>query len=269
MACHQKEINSMRIDVYLTEKGCAQSRKRAQDLIGSGCVTVDGKKITKASYPIEEGVHEILIENDLAYVSRGGLKLEAALDAFLPDIKDLTALDIGASTGGFTHCMLSRGAKKVFAVDSGSGQLAKELREDPRVVSMERFNARNLSPADIGDEQVDLIVMDVSFISATYIIPQFHALLKDDGHAVCLIKPQFEVGRAMLGKGGIVKDPKAHRAAVERVMASGISSGLKPIGMIPSPVTGGDGNREFLICFAHGDSTERALTLADIPRLLF
>ena len=259
----------MRIDVYLTEKGYAQSRKRAQDLIGSGCVTVDGKKITKASYPIEGDAHEIVIENDLAYVSRGGLKLEAALDAFLPSIEGFVALDVGASTGGFTHCMLSRGAKKVFAVDSGSGQLAKALREDPRVISMERFNARNLSPADIGGEQVDLIVMDVSCISATYIIPQFRALLKENGHAVCLIKPQFEVGRAMLGKGGIVKDPKAHRAAVERVMASGISAGLKPVGLIPSPVTGGDGNREFLICFTHGASVEKELTLADIPRLLF
>ncbi|MBE6629106.1 MAG: TlyA family RNA methyltransferase [Ruminococcaceae bacterium] len=259
----------MRIDVYLTEKGYAQSRKRAQDLIGSGCVTVDGKKITKASYPIEGDAHEIVIENDLAYVSRGGLKLEAALDSFLPSIEGFVALDVGASTGGFTHCMLSRGAKKVFAVDSGSGQLAKALREDPRVISMERFNARNLSSADIGGEQVDLIVMDVSFISATYIIPQFRALLKENGHAVCLIKPQFEVGRAMLGKGGIVKDPKAHRAAVERVMASGISAGLKPVGLIPSPVTGGDGNREFLICFTHGASVEKELTLADIPRLLF
>ena len=259
----------MRIDVYLAEKGYAQSRKRAQDLIGSGCVTVDGKKITKASYQIEEGEHEIVIENELAYVSRGGLKLEAALDAFLPNIQGVSALDIGASTGGFTHCMLSRGARKVFAVDSGSGQLAKELREDARVVSMERFNARNLCPADIGGERVDLIVMDVSFISATYIIPQFEALLKENGHAVCLIKPQFEVGRAMLGKGGIVKDPKAHRAAVERVMACGISSGLKPVGLIPSPVTGGDGNREFLICFAHGASEECALTLTDVPRLLF
>lgn len=232
-------------------------------------MSVDGKKITKSSYQIEDGEHEIVVENDLAYVSRGGLKLEAALDAFLPKIDGLTALDIGASTGGFTDCMLARGANKVFAVDSGSGQLAKALREDPRVISMERFNARTITPADIGGEKVDLIVMDVSFISATYIIPQFEALLKENGHAVCLIKPQFEVGRAMLGKGGIVKDPKAHRAAVERVMASGISSGLKPTGLIPSPVTGGDGNREFLICFAHASSTEDALTLADIPRLLF
>ena len=259
----------MRIDVYLTEKGYAQSRKRAQDLIEGGCVSVDGKKITKSSYQIEEGEHEILVENDLAYVSRGGLKLEAALDVFSPNIEGLTALDIGASTGGFTHCMLSRGAKKVFAVDSGSGQLAKALREDPRVISMERFNARNLCSADLGGELVDLIVMDVSFISATYIIPQFKLLLKENGHAICLIKPQFEVGRAMLGKGGIVKDPKAHRAAVERVMASGIASGLVPTGLIPSPVKGGDGNREFLICFAVGDTEEKSLKLDDVPKLLF
>ena len=253
----------------MTEKGYVSSRKRAQDLIAAGCVTVDGKKIPKASYQIEGEAHDIVVEDPLAYVSRGGLKLEAALDAFLPSIKGLVALDIGASTGGFTHCMLSRGVRKVFAVDSGSGQLAKALREDPRVISMERFNARNLSPSDLGGERADLIVMDVSFISATYIIPQFPSLLKEDGHAICLIKPQFEVGRAMLGKGGIVKDPKAHRAAVERVMASGIAEGLRPVGLIPSPVTGGDGNREFLICFAHEESVERELTLADIPRYLF
>ena len=259
----------MRIDVFLTENGYVSSRKRAQDLIASGCVTVDGKIVPKPSYQIEEGEHEIVIENDLAYVSRGGLKLEAALDCFLPDIKGLVALDIGASTGGFTHCMLSRGAKKVFAVDSGYGQLAKELREDSRVISMERFNARNLSPTDLGGERVDLIVMDVSFISATYIIPNFKALLKENGHAICLIKPQFEVGRAMLGKGGIVKDPKAHRAAVERVMASGIASGLVPTGLIPSPVKGGDGNREFLICFSAEEGLEKSLTLDDIPKLLF
>ena len=259
----------MRIDVFLTEKGYVASRKRAQDLIAAGCVTVDGKKIPKASYQIEGDAHEVIVEDPLAYVSRGGLKLEAALDAFLPNIEGVVALDIGASTGGFTHCMLSRGAAKVFAVDSGSGQLARALREDPRVISMERFNARTITPSDIGGERVDLIVMDVSFISATYIIPQFAALLEENGRAICLIKPQFEVGRAMLGKGGIVKDPKAHRAAVERVMTSGVAAGLKPIGLIPSPVTGGDGNREFLICFADRTSIEKEITTADIPRLLF
>ena len=259
----------MRADVYLTEHGYAPSRRRAQELIESGSVTVDGKVVKKSSTAIEEGEHIVTVEDQLAYVSRGGLKLEAALDAFLPDIAGMTALDIGASTGGFTDCLLSRGAVRVYAVDAGVGQLAQKLREDPRVISREHLNARTLSPKDINGERVDLIVMDVSFISATYILPQFPSLLKEDGYAVCLIKPQFEVGKSMLGKGGIVKDPKAHRAAVERVMQGGIQAGLTPVGLIPSPVTGGDGNREFLICFACGETDRQALSLSDIPRLLF
>lgn len=259
----------MRADVYLTEQGYAPSRRRAQELIESGSVTVDGKVVKKSSTAIEEGEHVVTVEDQLAYVSRGGLKLEAALDAFLPDIAGMTALDIGASTGGFTDCMLSRGAVRVYAVDAGVGQLAKKLREDPRVISREHLNARALSPGDINGERVDLIVMDVSFISATYILPQFPSLLKEGGYAICLIKPQFEVGKSMLGKGGIVKDPKAHRAAVERVMQGGIQAGLTPVGLIPSPVTGGDGNREFLICFVCGETDRQALRLSDIPRLLF
>ena len=259
----------MRADVYLTEYGYASSRRRAQELIEGGFVTVDGKVVKKSSVSIEEGDHMVTVEDPLAYVSRGGLKLEAALDAFLPDIVGMTALDIGASTGGFTDCMLSRGVDRVYAVDAGVGQLAKKLQADPRVISREHLNARAISTDDIGGERVDLIVMDVSFISATYILPRFPLLLKDGGVAICLIKPQFEVGKSMLGKGGIVKDPKAHRIAVERVMQGGILSGLTPVGLIPSPVTGGDGNREFLICFVCGETDKKALSLSDIPRLLF
>lgn len=254
--------------MFLTEGGYASSRRRAQELIEGGCVRIDGKTIKKSSAPISEGEHRVCVEEMLAYVSRGGLKLEAALDRFLPNIKGLTALDIGASTGGFTDCMLSRGASCVYAVDAGVGQLAQKLREDPRVISKEKLNARMLSPADINGEQVDLIVMDVSFISATYILPQFRLLLKDGAYAICLIKPQFEVGRSMLGKGGIVKDPKAHRFAVERVMTAGEAAGLTPIGVMPSPVTGGDGNREFLICFANGACDATALKIEDLSRLL-
>ncbi len=238
-------------------------------MIESGCVTIDGKVVKKSSFSVEEGEHTVAVEDSLAYVSRGGLKLEAALNAFLPDLSGYTALDIGASTGGFTDCMLSRGALRVYAVDAGVGQLAKKLIDDPRVISKEHLNARTISPKDINEESVDLIVMDVSFISATYILPRFRLLLKDGGYAICLIKPQFEVGKSMLGKGGIVKDPKAHKAAVERVMQGGIAAGLTPVGLIASPVTGGDGNREFLICFVCGKSEKEALSLSDIPRLLF
>lgn len=258
----------MRADVFLSEGGYASSRRRAQELIESGCVSIDGKTVKKSSAPISEGEHRVCVEETLAYVSRGGLKLEAALDRFLPDLGGLTALDIGASTGGFTDCMLSRGASRVYAVDAGVGQLAQKLREDPRVISKEKLNARTLTPADIDGARVDLIVMDVSFISATYILPQFPLLLKDGAKAICLIKPQFEVGRSMLGKGGIVKDPKAHRFAVERVMAAGEAAGLTPIGIIPSPVTGGDGNREFLICFVNGTSETPALKIEDLSRHL-
>ena len=259
----------MRADVYLCERGYVSSRRRARELIESGCVTVDGKPITKPAAPLsEEGSYEIVVTETLPYVGRGGLKLEAALDAFSLDVKGLTTLDIGASTGGFTDCLLLRGAERVYAVDAGVGQLAQKLREDPRVVVRERLNARSLVPEQIEGARVDLIVMDVSFISATYILPRFPILLKEEGYAVCLIKPQFEVGKSMLGKGGIVKDPAAHRFAVERVMEGGRSVGLVPIGLSPSPVTGGDGNREFLICFAKGKSDRPILQKQEVPNLM-
>ncbi|MBO5294655.1 MAG: TlyA family RNA methyltransferase [Clostridia bacterium] len=250
----------MRADVYLTEQGYAPSRQRARTLIEGGRVTVDGVTLTKPAQSIGEGAHEVTVLDDLPYVGRGGLKLEAALDAFAIKASGLTALDIGASTGGFTDCLLQRGAAHVYAVDSGSGQLAKRLLEDPRVTSMERTNARTLTSAQIGGTYVDLIVMDVSFISATYILPQFPDLLTLGGRAVCLIKPQFEVGRSMLGKGGVVKDPKAHRYAIDRVLSCARSVGLTPTGLIASPVTGGDGNREFLVCLVKDETAEDKLS---------
>ena len=240
----------MRIDVYLTEHGLTQSRQRARVLIEQGKVSVDGVTVKKPSFQLE-GEHEVTVLDDMPYVGRGGFKLAGALDAFGLDVDGLTALDIGASTGGFTDCLLQRGAERVIAVDAGEGQLAKKLLEDGRVLSMERTNARDLTPEMIGGVTVDLIVMDVSFISATYILPRFPALLRAGGHAVCLIKPQFEVGRAMLGKGGIVKDAAAHRYAIERVLESGRGLGLAPVGLIPSSIEGGDGNREFLVHFVN------------------
>lgn len=241
----------MRADVYLTAGGYAASRQLAKKLIEGGNVTVDGRVLRKPSQELAQGVHAVEIRGTMPYVGRGGLKLEAALDAFGLDVAGWQALDIGASTGGFTDCLLRRGAAHVWAVDAGSGQLADSLRADSRVSSMEHCNARYLEPRDIG-APVRLIVMDVSFISAAYLIPRFPALLQTPGDAVCLIKPQFEVGRAMIGKGGIVRDARAHRFAVERVLEAGRQAGLVPAALIPSPIAGGDGNREFLVRLAYG-----------------
>jgi 23S rRNA (cytidine1920-2'-O)/16S rRNA (cytidine1409-2'-O)-methyltransferase len=205
--------------------------------------------ISKPALEIAEGDHAVTVRDELRYVGRGGLKLEAALDAFGIDVMGMRGLDVGASTGGFTDCLLQRGAASVFAVDSGSGQLASKLLGDPRVRSMEKMNARELTLQHLDGVGVDIVVMDVSFISATYLLPLFPSWMQPCGHAVCLIKPQFEVGRAMIGKGGIVKDPKAHRFAVDRVLESGRQAGFLSKGVIPSPIRGGDGNQEFLVHF--------------------
>ncbi len=253
----------MRADVYLVSGGHVQSRQQAKRMIEESCVVIDGVTVKKVSQEIADGDHEVVLHELCPYVGRGGLKLEAALDVFRISPLGKNALDIGASTGGFTDCLLRRGAVKVYAVDSGSDQLAPSLRSDPRVCSMERCNARYLERDSIPDE-IDLIVMDVSFISATYLIPRFRDFLRDGGDAVCLIKPQFEVGRSMLGKGGIVKDKRAHRLAVEKVLASGRDSGLVPVGLIASPIKGGDGNKEFLVHFVCGESVADKLTDAKI-----
>ena len=251
----------MRADLFLTEKGYAPSRKKAQILIEEGKVFVDGCIIKKASQQIDDGEHSVSVEqsDEVRFVGRGGLKLEAALDAFQIDANGKIALDIGASTGGFTDCLLQCGANQVFAIDAGVGQLAASLLANPKVVSIEKLNARTLSPEHIGGAKADLIVMDVSFISATYIIPQFPALMAENGEAVCLVKPQFEVGRAMIGKGGIVRDRAAHADAIKRVCACAASVGLCPINIIPSPIEGGDGNREFLLHLVYG-KTDKMLS---------
>lgn len=256
----------MRADVYLTEHGYVTSRQRAKSLIEGGNVTVDGVLLTKPSQQID-GEHDVKVLNDLPYVSRGGLKLAAALDSFKISPNGMTAIDIGASTGGFTDCLLQRGACHVYAVDSGVGQLVPSLQQDPRVTSLEHTNARTLSPEQIGGMSADLIVMDVSFISATYLIPRFPLLLHENACAVCLIKPQFEVGKTMLGKGGIVKDARGHRDAVERVLDAAVAAGMTPIALIPSPITGGDGNREFLVQLINQSDDKRCLTASKITEV--
>ena len=247
----------MRADLYLVEHGYAASRTLAQKLISEGVVTVDGRPLKKPSEDVPDGAHEVLVADTATtrYVGRGGLKLEAALAAFPVDVRGATVADIGASTGGFTDCLLQNGAARIFAVDSGHGQLHPRLASDARVRSMEGVNARYLSPTDLArtessfDGRVGGCVMDVSFISQTLLHPTVASLLLPDGWFISLIKPQFELTGSALGKGGVVKSEKQRRAAVDRVLASAAACGLRPCGLIESPIEGGDGNREYLAYF--------------------
>ena len=234
----------MRIDVYLFEKGYAISRTRARMMIEAGDVSVNGIPVLRPAFAVE-GDEDIQVTDSLRYVSRGGLKLEAALDAFSVSPHGRAVLDIGASSGGFTDCVLQRGAKLVYAVDSGSGQLVPSLRTDPRVICRENCNARYLKAGDFA-ERPTLAVMDVSFISQTLIHPAVSAVLPSGGEFIALIKPQFEAGRAAVGRGGIVKKESDRRASVARVVASAQACGFQSMGVIPSPILGGDGNTEYL-----------------------
>ena len=240
---------AMRLDLYLYEKGLAQSRTEAKAFITAGTVTVNGKTVTKPAFEILDG--EVKIENIDSvkkYVSRGGFKLECAIRSFDFSIAGRLALDVGASSGGFTDCLLKNGAKRVIAVDSGKGQLAESLKRDSRVISIENYNARYMKPSDL-EFLPEIAVMDVSFISATYIIPAVYECLVPGGDFICLIKPQFEVGKSMVGKGGIVKDEKARAAAVTKVVSFARMTGFACLGTVVSDITGGDGNTEFLAHF--------------------
>ena len=236
----------MRLDAYIFTSGRARSRSFAAELIKNGLVKVDGKVITKPSYEIEGDV-PVEVGELYPFVGRGGVKLDFALDKFGVNVEGMTALDVGASTGGFTDCLLRRGASKVYAVDSGHGQLDGKLAADSRVVNLEGVNAKELSrhvPV------CGVAVCDVSFISQTLIIPEIVKVLDDSGVFITLIKPQFECGRHALGKGGIVKDKKYHKEAVEKVVGASSDCGLTLCSLAASPVKGGDGNREFLALFA-------------------
>ena len=241
-------ITSMRLDVYLCENGFCQSRTEAKNFITAGAVFVDGKSILKPSYDICEHSEIQIDKSSKKYVSRGGIKLEAALDYFSVDPKDAYAIDIGASSGGFTDCLLQRGAKHVIAVDSGSAQLSLSLKNDNRVTSIENYNARFMRSEDLIYIPT-LAVMDVSFISATYIIPAVYNCLSGGASFICLVKPQFEVGRANIGKGGIVKDEKARENALVSVIEFAKNIGFDFCGSIKSPIVGGDGNVEYLAYF--------------------
>lgn len=237
----------MRLDLYLQEKGHAPTRSRAKTMIEGGMVEVDGKIVDKPSFSVDEGC-AIRILDTLRYVSRGGLKLEAALAAFGVDPTGRVALDIGASSGGFTDCLLQSGAVLVYAIDSGSGQLAPTLRQDPRVVLREHCNARYITPDDF-ERTPTLCVIDVSFISQTLILPAIAQILPEGGELISLIKPQFEAGRGAIGKGGIVRSDKDRAAAILRVITSAEALSLTHLKTIPSPIRGGDGNIEYLAHF--------------------
>ncbi len=212
----------------------------------AGSVLVNGNLLTKAGAMVPVDATVSLKEPDIPYVSRGGLKLEAALKAFHIEVEGKIAIDVGASTGGFTDCLLKYGARRVYAVDVGYGQLDWALRQDERVIPLERRNIRYLKPGDIGEE-ADLAVIDVSFISLTKVLPVVSVLLKDDAEVVALIKPQFEVGKGQVGKGGIVRDPALQTQATEKIQTFAGDIGLIPIGLIDSPILGAKGNREFLL----------------------
>ncbi len=236
----------MRLDVYLTDKGFTKSRSQAAECIKARLVSVNGSVDVKPSLPVTDADDVVLLGTTHNFVGRGGLKLDHALEIFGVDVSGMTAIDIGASTGGFTDCLLKRGAMSVLAVDSGHGQLDPSLESDPRVTSLEGFNARNLSH-NITGFWADIAVSDVSFISQTLILPPAYSVLKDGGRYIGLIKPQFECGAAALNKNGIVKDKKQHRHAITKVADAAAEVGFSVIDIARSPVTGGDGNTEFLI----------------------
>ncbi len=235
-----------RLDVQLVERGLAQSRQRAQALILAGKVLVDGEKITKAGSQVFLDCDIEIIGRDIPYVSRGGAKLAEALRDFNIDVTGLTCLDVGASTGGFTDCLLKHGAKHVTAVDVGYGQFDWALRSDPRVKVIERTNIRHLD-ADSLPSPVDIVCIDVSFISLKIVVPVILKFLALPGHLICLIKPQFEVGKGMVGKGGVVRDPALHEAVIKDLTEAFHGLNLRILGVIPSPILGPKGNKEFLM----------------------
>jgi 23S rRNA (cytidine1920-2'-O)/16S rRNA (cytidine1409-2'-O)-methyltransferase len=241
-----KRAGKLRLDRLLVERGLAESREKAQALILAGQVLVEGQKALKPGHGVGAEAAVGLVGPPLKYVGRGGLKLEAALDAFSIDVAGKVCLDVGASTGGFTDCLLQRGARRVYAVDVGTGQLDWKLRRDPRVAVREGINARYLEWAAIG-EAVDLVTCDVSFISVTLILPALEPFLREASRIVVLAKPQFEAGRGQVGKGGIVRDPRVHAETVEKVSRAVRAMGFTNVAAMPSPVTGAEGNREFLV----------------------
>ena len=238
-----------RLDTLLVDRGLVATRERARAMILAGDVRVNGQVATKAGTAVPDGAEVTLTSPDHPYVGRGGLKLAHALDAFAIDVSGRRGLDIGASTGGFTDVMLQRGAARVVALDVGHGQLDWKLRSDPRVVTMERINARALKPEDLPDDlrTFGIVTIDVSFISLRHILPVVPALLERRADVIALVKPQFEARREEVGKGGIIRDDSVHARVVEEVIEAADTLGLSRAGLVDSPITGMEGNREFLL----------------------
>jgi 23S rRNA (cytidine1920-2'-O)/16S rRNA (cytidine1409-2'-O)-methyltransferase len=246
-------VKKERLDRLLVEKGIVQSRERARALIMEGKINVDGLTIDKAGTKVGGDAQLQLQKEDQPYVSRGGIKLEAALRAFEIDPRDMVVMDVGASTGGFTDCVLQKGARKVYAVDVGYGQLAWKLQEDSRVVNLERRNIRYLGKEEV-PEEADLILIDTSFISIEKFLPHLLEFLKEGGNLISLIKPQFEVGKGEVGKGGVVRDPALHQRVIDRISQFCRGLGFKILQIVESPLLGPKGNKEFFIHLKRGDA---------------
>lgn len=255
-----------RLDVYLTENNLAESREKARAIIMSGNVYVNNQKADKAGFFVNEG-DEIEVRGKLnPYVSRGGLKLDKAMKVFGVTLENKVAMDIGASTGGFTDCMLQNGAVKVFAVDVGYGQLAWKLRQDERVVNLERTNVRYITNEQVPDI-IDFVSIDVSFISLGLVIPVLVPFLSDDAMMVCLVKPQFEAGKDKVGKHGVVRDPATHMEVLERAVGFAKNAGFGIVGLEFSPIKGPQGNIEYLMVLTKNDP-ELSVSSEDIKKLV-
>ncbi|NLT94647.1 MAG: TlyA family RNA methyltransferase [Clostridia bacterium] len=246
-------MEKQRLDLAVVEQGLAESREKAKALIMAGQIKVDGVIVDKAGTSIEKGAKVELVGNPLPYVSRGGLKLEKALDYFNIDLTDKVMADIGASTGGFTDCALQRGAKRVYAIDVGYGQLDWKLRNNPRVINMEKTNARYLKESDL-PEKVDFVSIDVSFISLEKILPVTRDILKEQGQIIALIKPQFEAGREKIGKKGVVRDPRIHLEVIQKILRCAQDLEFNIIGLTFSPIKGPEGNIEYLLALCKNAS---------------
>lgn len=249
-----------RLDVLLVQRGLATSREKAKTMIMEGNVFVEGQREDKAGSSFDSQVKIEVKGSTLKYVSRGGLKLEKAMNHFDISLENTICMDIGASTGGFTDCMLQNGAKKVYSVDVGYGQFAWKLRTDPRVVCMEKTNIRYVTPADIEDV-LDFASVDVSFISLTKVLIPARELLRDQGEMVCLIKPQFEAGREKVGKKGVVRDPAVHEEVIERVIGFARENGFRVLNLEYSPIKGPEGNIEYLVHLQKGEQGKKEETI--------
>lgn len=264
----EKKEKKERLDILLVEKGIITSREKAKACIMEGKVYVDGQKVDKAGEKVSASSNIEYRGEVLKYVSRGGLKLEKAMNTWNISLNDKVCMDIGASTGGFTDCMLQNGAKKVFSVDVGYGQFAWKLRTDDRVVCMERTNIRYVTPEDINNELLDFASIDVSFISLKKIMPAVINLLKDNGEVAALIKPQFEAGREKVGKKGVVREISTHKEVVHDIIDFLRENSLNVLGVSFSPIKGPEGNREYLVYFTKDQNKESSFETEDIDKVV-